>query len=105
MANITSDTELKMNKVIKDHLNAFCPAKTNRFSSKSSAFFQGKSFTEPGMASHSLSFATFICNLILLGSPNWAIDIFMVHAGEKLGLACTGKYLCIFPGGSFIGLI
>jgi hypothetical protein len=82
MENMTSDKELKTNRIISVHFNAFCPRKSNRSISIFSAFFHGISLTESGMASHNFSLKILICILTFFGSPNSAIETFIEHVGE-----------------------
>jgi hypothetical protein len=49
MENMTSDKELKTNRIIRVHFNAFCRRKSNRSISIFSAFFHGISLTESGI--------------------------------------------------------
>lgn len=92
MEYITSDRKLKKKSIIRDHLNAFCPTNSNCLSSKSSAFLQGNSFTESGMACNHLSLTIFNCSLALLGSPKWAFVTFIEHVGEIWWGACDSKH-------------
>lgn len=98
MENMTSDKELKTNRTIRVHFNAFCPRKSNRSISVFSAFFHGISLTESGMASHNFSLKILICILTFFGSPNSAIDAFIEHVGKVWRRARNLKDLCSWQG-------
>lgn len=69
-----SDTEPKMKNKIRDHLTASCARLHNLSRSICSAFFQGNSWTEDGMASLSFSLMIPICIFTSFGSLRSAID-------------------------------